>query len=38
MSIAALCFIADERKAVAEAVRVTRRNFAIGWLNRRSLV
>ena len=38
VSIAALCFVADERKAVAEIVRVTRRSFAIGWLNRLSLL
>lgn len=38
VSIAALCFVADERRAVAEIVRVTRRRFAIGWLNRASLL
>ncbi|MGA7179728.1 MAG: class I SAM-dependent methyltransferase [Thiobacillaceae bacterium] len=38
LSIAALCFVADEQKAVAEIVRVARRNFAIGWLNRSSLL
>ncbi len=38
VSIAALCFISDERRAVAEIVRVTRRRFAIGWLNRASLL
>ncbi|MGB9130773.1 MAG: class I SAM-dependent methyltransferase [Thiobacillus sp.] len=38
LSIAALCFVDDERQAVAEAVRVTRRRFAIGWLNRSSLL
>lgn len=38
LSIAALCFIDDERKAVAECVRVARRRFAIGWLNRVSLL
>jgi len=38
LSIAALCFIDDERQAVAECVRVTRRRFAIGWLNRSSLL
>ena len=37
-SIAAFCFIDDERKAAAEAVRVARRSFVIGWLNRRSLL
>jgi len=38
LSIAALCFVGDERQAVADAVRVTRRRFAIGWLNRSSLL
>jgi len=38
LSIAALCFVADERQAVAEILRVTRRRFAIGWLNRASLL
>lgn len=38
VSIAALCFVADEARAVAEIVRVTRRRFAIGWLNRTSLL
>ncbi|MEW6119926.1 MAG: class I SAM-dependent methyltransferase [Pseudomonadota bacterium] len=38
LSIAALCFIDDERRAVAECVRVARRRIAIGWLNRTSLL
>lgn len=38
LSIAALCFVADEQKAVAEIVRVAKRSFAIGWLNRTSLL
>ena len=38
LSIAALCFVDDEQQAVAEAVRVARRRFAIGWLNRSSLL
>ena len=38
LSIAALCFIDDARQAVAEALRVTRRRFALGWLNRSSLL
>ncbi|MDA8127412.1 MAG: class I SAM-dependent methyltransferase [Betaproteobacteria bacterium] len=38
LSVAALCFVDDERRAVAEAVRVARRRFAIGWLNRTSLL
>ena len=38
VSIAALCFIDDERAAVAEVIRVCRRRFVIGWLNRASLL
>lgn len=38
VSVAALCFVDDERHAVAEIIRVTRRRFAIGWLNRTSLL
>ena len=38
VSVAALCFVGDERKAVREIVRVTNRRFAIGWLNRNSLL
>ena len=38
LSIAALCFVDDEQQAVAEAVRVARRRFALGWLNRTSLL
>ncbi|MHB8200123.1 MAG: class I SAM-dependent methyltransferase [Acidithiobacillus sp.] len=38
VSVAALCFVDDERRAVAEIVRVARRRFAIGWLNRASLL
>lgn len=38
LSIAALCFVDDERLAVAESVRVASRRFAIGWLNRDSLL
>lgn len=37
-SIAALCFVPDERRAVTEIVRVARRRFAVGWLNRASLL
>lgn len=35
-SVAALCFTTDWQKAVSEIVRVTRRRFAIGMLNRHS--
>ena len=38
LSIAALCFVDDEARAVAEVVRVARRRFAVGWLNRASLL
>lgn len=38
LSIAAMCFVDDERQAVAEGVRVARHRFAIGWLNRSSLL
>lgn len=38
VSVAALCFIPDERAAVREMLRVTRKRFAIGLLNRRSLL
>jgi SAM-dependent methyltransferase len=38
VSVTALCFAADEKKAVAEMLRVTRRRFAIGLLNRNSLL
>jgi len=38
LSIAALCFVDDERQAVAECVRVASKRVSIGWLNRRSLL
>jgi len=38
VSIAALCFIREEVAAIREIVRVTRRRFAIGLLNRHSLL
>ena len=38
ISVAALCFISDQRTALAEILRVTRRRFAIGLLNRHSLL
>jgi hypothetical protein len=38
VSITALCFISEEGAAVREIVRVARRRFAIGLLNRRSLL
>ena len=38
LSIAALCFVDGTRQATAEIVRVARRRFAVGWLNRTSLL
>jgi SAM-dependent methyltransferase len=38
ISIAALCFTADPTPGIAEIVRVTRHRFAIGLLNRRSVL
>ncbi len=37
-SITALCFIADERLALAEMLRVARRRIVLGLLNRHSLL
>jgi len=38
VSVTALCFVVDQRTAVSEILRVSRRRFAIGLLNRRSLL
>lgn len=38
MSVTALCFVPQWEKAVAEIVRVSRRRFALGLLNRNSLL
>ncbi|QIT55259.1 class I SAM-dependent methyltransferase [Aquisalimonas sp. 2447] len=38
VSIAALCFVEEERAAVQELVRVARRRVAMGLLNRRSVL
>jgi SAM-dependent methyltransferase len=38
VSVAALCFVENERQALAEILRVTRRRFAVAWLNRASLL
>lgn len=38
VSVTALCFIREEWQAVTEMLRVTRRRFALGLLNRRSLL
>ena len=37
-SVTALCFMEDERMALAEMLRVARRRIAVGLLNRRSLL
>jgi SAM-dependent methyltransferase len=38
VSVAALCFVDDWRCALAEVARVARHRFAVGLLNRRSLL
>lgn len=38
VSVTALCFVACQRQALRELVRVTRRRFVLGLLNRRSLL
>lgn len=38
ISVATLCFVENERLALAEILRVTRRRFAVAWLNRASLL
>jgi SAM-dependent methyltransferase len=38
VSVTALCFVDDARRAVREILRVTRKRFAIGLLNRHSLL
>ncbi|MEW6691102.1 MAG: class I SAM-dependent methyltransferase [Pseudomonadota bacterium] len=38
ISVTALCFLPDERKALEEIVRVARKGIAVGLLNRRSLL
>jgi ubiquinone/menaquinone biosynthesis C-methylase UbiE len=38
MSVAALCFVSDWPRAIAETVRVCRDRFAIGLLNRHSVL
>ena len=37
-AVTSLCFVSDELRAVREMVRVTRRRFAVGLLNRHSLL
>lgn len=38
VSVTALCFLRDERRALEEMVRVARRGIGLGLLNRRSLL
>lgn len=38
IAVTALCFIADQRSAVREILRATRKRFALGLLNRHSLL
>jgi SAM-dependent methyltransferase len=38
VSVTALCFVDDARRALQEILRVTRKRFAIGLLNRHSLL
>jgi len=38
ISVTALCFIPEQAQALSEMLRVTRRRFAIGLLNRHSLL
>jgi len=38
LSVTALCFVADQRRALQEMLRVTRRRSALGLLNRHSVL
>jgi SAM-dependent methyltransferase len=38
VSVTALCFIRDQRRALQEILRVTRNRFALGLLNRHSML
>jgi SAM-dependent methyltransferase len=38
VSVVALCFVENERQTLTEILRVTRRRFAVAWLNRASLL
>lgn len=38
VSVAALCFVSNQPQAIREVLRVTRKRFAIGLLNRHSLL
>ena len=38
VSVTALCFVDDQERAIRELIRVTRRRFVLGLLNRHSLL
>ena len=38
LSVTALCFIEDQKRALSEIIRVARKGFALGLLNRHSLL
>lgn len=38
VSVTALCFVADQQRALRELLRVTRKRFVLGLLNRRSVL
>ena len=38
VSVTALCFVGDQQRALRELLRVTRKRFVLGLLNRRSLL
>lgn len=38
VSVVALCFVSDQVQALREVVRVTRRSFVVGLLNRHSIL
>lgn len=38
IAVTSLCFVSDQERALRELVRVTRRRFVLGLLNRRSLL
>jgi ubiquinone/menaquinone biosynthesis C-methylase UbiE len=38
VSVTALCFIQDQRRALQEILRVTRKRFVLGLLNRHSML
>jgi len=38
LSVTALCFIEDQKRALSEIIRIARKGFALGLLNRHSLL